>query len=250
MLSLAAAQNKAPGDWHPPHPNNDLRGPCPGLNTLANHGFIPRSGAGISVAAAVQAITTQLNVSTEIATTMAMGGMRLSTNPSSGTFSLKDLGRHNAIEHDGSLSRRDAAQGDQVSFDRKTFKQFVDALGSTNGRVTMAAAAKARWTRLQNARRMNPSFTYNAGSRFNSYGELTSVMALFRDDQAGRTSNLKFMQIFFEHERLPYNEGWRPYATIGAFSMAQDVLELAMLSPEKNDWITSVQARDTEFRHG
>ena len=29
--------------WAPPGPN-DIRGPCPGLNALANHGYFPRSG--------------------------------------------------------------------------------------------------------------------------------------------------------------------------------------------------------------
>ena len=29
--------------WQAPGPN-DLRGPCPGLNALANHGYLPRSG--------------------------------------------------------------------------------------------------------------------------------------------------------------------------------------------------------------
>lgn len=29
--------------WIAPGPN-DLRGPCPGLNALANHGYFPRSG--------------------------------------------------------------------------------------------------------------------------------------------------------------------------------------------------------------
>lgn len=38
--------NVGPGsghEFHPPGPN-DLRGPCPGLNAAANHGFIPRNG--------------------------------------------------------------------------------------------------------------------------------------------------------------------------------------------------------------
>ena len=29
--------------WAPPKPG-DLRGPCPGLNALANHGYFPRTG--------------------------------------------------------------------------------------------------------------------------------------------------------------------------------------------------------------
>ncbi|KAJ3740778.1 Chloroperoxidase [Lentinula detonsa] len=32
--------------WQAPSPT-DSRGPCPGLNTLANHGFLPRNGSNI-----------------------------------------------------------------------------------------------------------------------------------------------------------------------------------------------------------
>ncbi|EEB95895.1 hypothetical protein MPER_05065, partial [Moniliophthora perniciosa FA553] len=33
----------------------DLRSPCPGLNTLANHGFLPRNGSNITVPAVLRA---------------------------------------------------------------------------------------------------------------------------------------------------------------------------------------------------
>ncbi|KAJ3559844.1 heme-thiolate peroxidase [Leucocoprinus birnbaumii] len=35
--------NDAQHPYRRPGPN-DMRGPCPGLNTLANHGYIPHSG--------------------------------------------------------------------------------------------------------------------------------------------------------------------------------------------------------------
>lgn len=34
---------KAPNDFRAPG-RNDQRGPCPGLNAMANHGYIPRNG--------------------------------------------------------------------------------------------------------------------------------------------------------------------------------------------------------------
>ena len=34
------------GVYHPPS-KTDLRGPCPLVNTLANHGYIPRDGRNI-----------------------------------------------------------------------------------------------------------------------------------------------------------------------------------------------------------
>jgi len=35
-----------------------------------------------------------------------------------------------------------------------------------------------------------------------------------------------------EHERLPFNEGWRPTNILGAFPLAGNVLQLALDTPE------------------
>ena len=39
-----------------PRPNKDLRGPCPGLNALANHGYIQRDGLTDLFSAATAAV--------------------------------------------------------------------------------------------------------------------------------------------------------------------------------------------------
>jgi hypothetical protein len=131
------------GNWHPPV-SGDLRSPCPALNSLANHGFIPRNGRDISVPVAFKAMQEALNVSTEIATTLSLAGMRTSTNPSSGSFTLGDLKRHNIIEHDGSLSRKDVTEGDVGDFCPKIFHQYLSAFNGTKD-VSLPLAAAARW---------------------------------------------------------------------------------------------------------
>jgi len=131
------------GDWHPPVAG-DLRSPCPALNSLANHGFIPHNGRDISVPVAIKVMQETLNVSTEVATTIALAGMQTSTNPSSGTFTLGDLKRHDIIEHDGSLSRKDSAKGDTGDFCPKIFDQYLSAFNGTRD-VSLQLAAAARW---------------------------------------------------------------------------------------------------------
>jgi hypothetical protein len=131
------------GDWHPPVVG-DLRSPCPALNSLANHGFIPHNGRGISVPVAVKAMKEALNASTEVATTIALAGMRTSTTPSSGTFTLGDLKRHDIIEHDGSLSRKDAAEGDASNFCPETFDQYISRFNGEKD-VSLPLVAVARW---------------------------------------------------------------------------------------------------------
>ena len=74
------------------------------LNTLANHGFLPRDGKRISLENLTNAID-HINFAPDIAEDLF--GFILSTIPTgerSGAFSLKDLGRHNILEHDASIS--------------------------------------------------------------------------------------------------------------------------------------------------
>lgn len=46
--ALALASDADTHPFVPPGPG-DVRSPCPALNNLANHGFLPHSGKGITV---------------------------------------------------------------------------------------------------------------------------------------------------------------------------------------------------------
>jgi hypothetical protein len=130
--------------WHPPR-RGDVRGPCPALNSLANHGFIRRNGKDITVNALVRALAMALNVSEDLAEKVATGALRTSSSATSRTFNLDDLGKHNIIEHDGSLSRKDlSVDGDNVSFNKEIFEEFLSYFNGTD-RITLPAAAAARW---------------------------------------------------------------------------------------------------------
>lgn len=94
----------------------------------------------------VKALGKALNVSEETATTLAKGGLRTSSDPASGTFSLEDLRKHNMIEHDASLSRKDTSvDGDNFSFNREVFDEFLSYFKGSSGVITIPAAAAARW---------------------------------------------------------------------------------------------------------
>ncbi|KAF2760419.1 Cloroperoxidase [Pseudovirgaria hyperparasitica] len=57
------------GYWKKAGPN-DFRGPCPMMNTLANHGFLPRDGRNITVENAVHALVSGLNFDSSLAAIM------------------------------------------------------------------------------------------------------------------------------------------------------------------------------------
>lgn len=80
-----------------------VRGPCPGLNTLANHGLLPRSGKNITQADLVTAMRQGVNQDESISVLLFRAAAQTNPAKDNVTFSLPDLGRHNILEHDASL---------------------------------------------------------------------------------------------------------------------------------------------------
>ena len=80
-----------------------VRAPCPMLNTLANHGFLPHHGKDITREVTENALFDALNINKTLGSFLF--DFALTTNPvaNSTTFSLNDLGNHNVLEHDASL---------------------------------------------------------------------------------------------------------------------------------------------------
>ena len=80
------------------------RGPCPGLNTLANHGYLPRDGKGITLQILKDGMLDGFNIENSDAVLLYTQAIR--TNPSyplARSFDLAHLGRHGILEHDISL---------------------------------------------------------------------------------------------------------------------------------------------------
>ncbi|KLO15370.1 Cloroperoxidase [Schizopora paradoxa] len=102
----------------------DDRAPCPALNTLANHGFIPRTGRGITATNLMFGLREAYRVSLPLAAFLAYGGIVLlgqvvgfgSDPDRDGVgFSLKDLARHDRIEHDASITHPNIPAGDEYA---------------------------------------------------------------------------------------------------------------------------------------
>ena len=219
--------------WHPQGPN-ELRGPCPALNSLANHDFIPRNGRNLTIPLLVQVLGETLHVSPEFAATLAQLGLFTADDPSKGSFTLKDLLKHNLFEHDASLSRQDLffAGREESKLTPKIFDKFIRSFKGAKT-ISLPAAAKARYAMIENSRRTNPNFTYEVQHQITSYGETVFYFRSMVHPETGLTPT-EFVKILFLEERLPFNEGWRPpKAELSGFSLASDVLQLALHTNEK-----------------
>ena len=144
LLCVATAQNFS--TWSPPGPG-DVRSPCPGLNTLANHGFLPHDGKGITIPILIQALDYGMNVGADFATVIGAAGILSVPNDLLATsFDLNDVDEHNfPIEHDASLSRADynLNGGNNYSFNQSIFDTVLAYYdGMENTSIPVAAKAK------------------------------------------------------------------------------------------------------------
>lgn len=219
-------------DWHPPGVD-DVRAPCPMLNTLANHGFLPHDGKDITVDKTISALGTALNIDADLG--KFLFDFAVTTNPDANatTFSLDNLSRHDILEHDASLSRADAYFADPQVFNQTVFDETRSYWKGDVIDLHMAAAS--RHARVITSATTNPNFSLSElGGQF-SYGETAAYLIVFGDRVAG-TAPKALVEYLFLNERLPYTLGWsKPEEAISQdvlFDMLQRVFNATGSSPE------------------
>ncbi|KAJ8093608.1 hypothetical protein PM082_020468 [Marasmius tenuissimus] len=185
--------------------SGDSRSPCPGLNTLANHGFLPRNGQNITIPVLLQAALQGFNAHPEIM--MVPAKMALFTSFSPDSFSLSELALYGTIEHDASISRRDQALGDNSAFDEELFSTLANSNPGVDY-YNVTSAGKVQKERLEHSRANNPSLVNTIKEFQTRAGESALYLSVMGDPNTG-VAPKKFVDILFREERMPLEEGWR-----------------------------------------
>ncbi|KAL5091323.1 hypothetical protein Trisim1_003290 [Trichoderma cf. simile WF8] len=200
-------------EWIPAGPG-DSRSPCPGLNVLANHNYLPRSGKNIdlpSIQAAVAAAYNYAPTTFDSAFIQAQD-CHLTTTGNFSTINLSDLAKHghNCVEFDGSLSRNDLFFGDNLHFDPKIWATMAKRLDLNkvshdpkSKYITVEQAAKARAARVADAMKANPNFTASDLEMNGSPGTTALYLTTLWDDTVGGAPK-EWVKSFFEWEKLPF----------------------------------------------
>ncbi|KAF9878449.1 hypothetical protein CkaCkLH20_03941 [Colletotrichum karsti] len=212
VLSLALFTTPALGQdaqhaWQAPGAD-DRRAPCPLLNSLANHGYLPRTGRDISVDALIEGMHAGLNLREDAKLFFRLQGNKALEASSTGdkaTFHLDDLNKHDLIEHDASLSRADLFSGDNWSFNQTIFDETKSHWPSAT--ISIADAARALVARQESAKKVNPEYHLPLDGYTNSLGQTAMYLGLFGDYDDGN-ANRTWVEYFFENERLPFELGW------------------------------------------
>ncbi|KAK5663839.1 hypothetical protein OQA88_42 [Cercophora sp. LCS_1] len=214
VISLAVTSLFALGAQASACPFKGSRSPCTGLNVLANHGYLPRSGKNIDLPTLRTAVSLAFNYAPETFDTAFQQAVdfNLTTTGNPLTFHLHDLAKHDFIEFDGSLAHNDFYSGDDNEFDARAWGSVADSLRlydtSKERYVTVEMAAKARVKRVADAMRVNPTFNASAAQMQGSPGTLALALTTTWDDDAGAVPK-GWLRAFFENERIPYFEGYQ-----------------------------------------
>lgn len=184
------------------------------VNTLANHGYLPRNGLNVSLADLITGFTAAVNLDPAATTLVGQKALLTSTTGNNATFNLDDLNTHGGkfkirmlfgrpkilttcflvIEHDGSLSRKDTYFGDNHSFDPEIWASVASHF--TESTISIPTAAKARAARLQAAAAANPDFSLNADGVQFSFIETALYLSIFGNLVDGN-ANTEWVKVLF-----------------------------------------------------
>ncbi|EMC93181.1 hypothetical protein BAUCODRAFT_36847 [Baudoinia panamericana UAMH 10762] len=177
------------------------RSPCPFLNSLANHNYLPRDGKAITKAKLKAALIVAGNSTPLFADVLS--SIVKSVTRKDGTFTLVDLRRHNAVEHDASFTRLDARQGDNYTFQPAMFEAMVkDAHGGPINRDSIART-RARRDREEKAAGNGAGVTFWRSPRLyvTTWSQACILLQTF-----GEEIGVEELRKFYTEERLV--EGW------------------------------------------
>jgi hypothetical protein len=202
----------------------DQRGPCPGLNTLANHGYLPRDGVA-SFAEIVEAVQEGYNMDYVLGAGIAAFAMltrgnvlldRLSIGgetkkvprlPNDLDGTPGGLAAHGRFEGDVSFSRHDHALGDSRHFQQDLFDQMLATqkkFGNGTDIVTADALRQMKKDRFEDSLLRNPAFEFHAVRETFSFGEAAFTYRLFANGSEG-VLRVPVMTSFYAHETFPPN---------------------------------------------
>ncbi|KAF9698452.1 hypothetical protein EKO04_003423 [Ascochyta lentis] len=229
------------GTYAPAGPG-DKRSPCPMINSLANHGYLPRDGrsvlaheitaamneTGISATLSAMFVNAIYNVHKEKDekdnsgvlsrlwttvrdpwTLLSKFGMRRPDQTDScgrPILDLDQLALPGAVEHDISLTRRDHGQKEGNCARQEDLVDDLLASSIDGKNVTREDLANLRKRRIAQQREDNPSLTYGALQHEMSCGEIALILGVFGD---GKSAPCDFLAPFLREERLPIKEGWK-----------------------------------------
>jgi hypothetical protein len=225
LITLSLSLSVFAQDWQAPT-STDKRSPCPAVNTLANHGYINRNGVGIVPSDFINAIVTVLNVDSGLAGTLVNTATSLLGYTNANGVKVLDLDalrKHNVIEHDASLTRRDIGDSgnDNYSAQPDLIEQ-LKSLSTDGSTLGWNEIAKARNLRQSQEKSSDPTYGLDIA---HTAAALAEGVFTLRVLGTGDNIPLDFIDSWFGQEQIP--DGWS--APASPYTTGQSALDVAKL---------------------
>ncbi|KAI5370369.1 Putative chloroperoxidase [Septoria linicola] len=205
----------------------DSRGPCPMLNTLANHGYINHNGRNIEKQDLLNALLLNVGIQescVETAMTNAFILCAFTTGADCGTtlHNLTLLGLPHAFEHDHSFSRQDykmnyqsspSENSDNLNFNSTIFQESLDVLGgSSHMNFQQMQQVRLQRESLSEQQAYPGWFTESIPIQEFEAGFIFGVMGDFNLPNYIKNPQVRvaWWKYWFSNEALPYELGWHP----------------------------------------
>lgn len=117
---------------------------------------------------------------------------------SDGTFDLVDMRRHNVIEHDASMTRLDARQGDNYTFQPAMLQAMFDDARGRSVTVKTLARSYNRRTRERRADGGAP-LPWNLW-----FVNIVQIISFLNMADTGGKMTQDVMKTFYEEEKIPH----------------------------------------------
>ncbi|KAI1328377.1 hypothetical protein F5Y16DRAFT_398547 [Xylariaceae sp. FL0255] len=223
----------------------DVRGICPTLNALANHGYISRDGI-TSFAEAANAVQTGYGFDFSLSVFLSAVGLLAGGDLVTGKYSIGGadsrvpntlgpalgLDKHGVFEIDGSITREDVYFGNNANFLLQRWDEYVAISDKYGGLFGPETQAEDNGLRYDNSRATNPEFLAGAVWFVVSHAERVFVYEGLPNGTTPDVADYANIAPFFLDERFP--EGWyrraNPFTLVSAVDEAVD---LALSNPRE-----------------
>ncbi|KAJ7589939.1 Chloroperoxidase [Mycena floridula] len=184
----------------------DSRSVCPGLNTMANHGYIPRDGKNMGIWTLIRGLKECFNLSFPLSFLLSFGVFVLIRR-----FPKVDLtafDKHGGLEHDASLVHLDCPVGQQyppIEVQKDLVQELLKDAQTKDGEAILDEEAGAR-ARIRREKQSPPLSSFPASI---AKQEIALILGVFgKGSEAKEGVPLSLVMPWLEEERLP--AGWKP----------------------------------------
>lgn len=198
----------------PPKPS-DSRSPCPALNALANHGYLPHDGRNITLTELVKALSSVYGVSIPLGVALSLGGIILCGHGMK--LDLGGLCKHNVIEHDASIAHRDLDETGGATPTNHPDPILIQAIidVSDKRQITLDNLIQIKAERESRAHTMS-LFSYH-GIQLSFFSRVEPVLMLCVMGETDDSISVDRVKSWLEDERIP--EGYTPRQVTGGLNL-------------------------------